>query len=230
MRWEERRDEERWSSTRTVTARPPWTSTIRTSLRKPSSRMCKATATSNSPPPLPDFSTLLVQGPYHSSAPIHLAYSALCDEEPQPPRPVLFFTPSRRQFATDLKSFCDDWVLNEAGKSNVIQKLDKATIMYNSFVTFLFELTICASFSFARFPPTPAHFSIAVSTLHVCPEAAPDIDSQRAWLNAKTTLPAPPRLIILHEISSYFVRSERQRPEQSDAHRYLYAFPRLRRR
>ncbi|KDR83339.1 hypothetical protein GALMADRAFT_55637 [Galerina marginata CBS 339.88] len=63
-------------------------------------------------PPLPDFSTLLIAGPYHASAPIHLALSSNLNT---PRSRTILFAPSRSTLKQDLQRFNDSWLTARSG-------------------------------------------------------------------------------------------------------------------
>ncbi|KIJ19911.1 hypothetical protein PAXINDRAFT_47528, partial [Paxillus involutus ATCC 200175] len=53
---------------------------------------------------LPGFRSLLVYGPYHPSAPIHLCLSLA------PADKAILFTPSRRLLLDSLRNYNDEWI------------------------------------------------------------------------------------------------------------------------
>ena len=63
-------------------------------------------------PRLPNFKTLLIYGPYHPSAPLHLclSHNALA-----PTNNVLLIAPSRVQLQAALKEFNDEWIDERGG-------------------------------------------------------------------------------------------------------------------
>ncbi|KAJ7780936.1 hypothetical protein B0H16DRAFT_1682533 [Mycena metata] len=92
-------------------------------------------------PPLPAFQSLLVKGPHHPSAPIHLALShaAQC-----PGTRILMITPSRETMAAALREHNDDWIATRSGTGDVLGLAGCSTVFY---------------------PPSPAHFSFLVEML-----------------------------------------------------------------
>ncbi|KAH9843882.1 uncharacterized protein C8Q71DRAFT_730404 [Rhodofomes roseus] len=98
------------------------------------------------PPPspeLPQFHTLLVRGPYHPSAPIHLVLSHNWRD---PKGKAIFISPSRAAFLASLAKFDDEWLKVHGGDG----------------------LTCSASARIENlYPPTPAHLVMILSMLHV---------------------------------------------------------------
>ncbi|KAI0068900.1 hypothetical protein BV25DRAFT_1910635 [Artomyces pyxidatus] len=126
-------------------------------------------------PALPEFKSLLVKGPYHASAPLHLCLTHVAN---RPGTKAVFLSPLRDQFLAALRGFNDDW-LSECGGfgavSDILSKVD------------------------AFYPPTPLHLSLILSMLRVPnPEDDPSV-------NVKAVLDRPPSLIVLHEMSLYFL-------------------------
>ena len=68
---------------------------------------------------LPDFSTLLLTGSYHASAPIHLCLSHLVN---RPEANAIFLSPSRSAFLEAVVKFNDDW-LNECGGYGAVSEI-----------------------------------------------------------------------------------------------------------
>ncbi|KAH9954366.1 hypothetical protein BGW80DRAFT_1190497 [Lactifluus volemus] len=101
-------------------------------------------------PALPEFTTLLLKGPYHASAPIHLCLTHLANH---PGTRAILLSPSRDNFIAALRDLNDDW-LNECGGYGVVsQVLSRVDVFY---------------------PSTPHHASLALSMLRVSqPEKAP---------------------------------------------------------
>ncbi|KZT20755.1 hypothetical protein NEOLEDRAFT_1074943 [Neolentinus lepideus HHB14362 ss-1] len=128
---------------------------------------------------LPDFSTLLIKGSYHSSAAIHLCLSRLKNA---PDAKALLLTPSRHAFVHALQELDDDWLTLFAGYGRVAALSSRIEVHY---------------------PPTPIHLAFFLSTLRKssCPEEGNLPGLQNVYLNL-------PRLIVLHELSSYFSESE----------------------
>ncbi|KAH9981872.1 hypothetical protein BJV74DRAFT_778320 [Russula compacta] len=75
-------------------------------------------------PTLPEFTTLLLKGQYHASAPIHLCLTHLAN---RPGSRAVLLTPSRNNFVAALQDLNDDW-LNECGGygavSEVLSRVD----------------------------------------------------------------------------------------------------------
>ncbi|TFK43142.1 hypothetical protein BDQ12DRAFT_718385 [Crucibulum laeve] len=98
-------------------------------------------------PVLPRFKTLLVKGPYHASAPIHLSVSHLSEAENNS---VLFITPSRKSLKSALISFNDNWVTKNATTGHVASLLSRVSMFY---------------------PPSPAHLCMLLSLFQL-PDAS----------------------------------------------------------
>ena len=76
------------------------------------------------PPPgpqLPSFNTLLITGPYHPSAPIHLALSL--DQR------AILLSPSRDAFLEDLQQFNDSWLNSHSGKGRFTSLTSNISIL-----------------------------------------------------------------------------------------------------
>ncbi|KZV63847.1 hypothetical protein PENSPDRAFT_757664 [Peniophora sp. CONT] len=126
-------------------------------------------------PTLPDFTTLLVAGPLHASAPIHLCLSHLAN---RPGTTALLISPSRQTFLNSLIELSDDWINECGGFGAVSSLLAKVTSLY---------------------PPTPLHLAVALSMLKVAGH------TDEPAFTAKVPLAAPPALIVLNEPSTFFV-------------------------
>ncbi len=59
-----------------------------------------------------------------------------------------------------------------------------------------------------RYPPSAAHLCYALSMFQVCPPVVPETDAGKAWLKPKTTFVEVPSLIIMLELSKYFLKEE----------------------
>lgn len=70
-------------------------------------------------PILPEFTTLLVAGPLHASAPIHLCLSHLAN---RPDTTAVLISPSRQSFLNSLLDLNDDWI-NECGGFGAVSSL-----------------------------------------------------------------------------------------------------------
>lgn len=142
-------------------------------------------------PTLPDFTTLLLKGPYHASAPIHLCLTHLAN---RPESRAVLLTPSRENFVAALRDFNDDWLNECGGYGAVSQILSRVDIL---FVSFHGSHPLITDFQ-PSYPPTALQASIVLSMLRDArPETAP---SQMEI--------ASPCLILLHEFSSYFLEGE----------------------
>ncbi|KAJ7167498.1 hypothetical protein C8R46DRAFT_1093202 [Mycena filopes] len=150
-------------------------------------------------PPLPPFHTLLIKGPHHPSAPIHLALSKFQSQSVFPtvpststtasnnvnatgdePRVVMIAAPGRESLAGALRAHNDDWVGTHAGRGDVFALAGCTTVFY---------------------PPSPAHFAFLIEMLTTSPSTAALNDSK----NANAILDQPPSLIILIGLSAYFL-------------------------
>ncbi|KAF9481965.1 hypothetical protein BDN70DRAFT_991458 [Pholiota conissans] len=125
-------------------------------------------------PSLPPFSSLLIAGPYHPSAPVHLAFTSA-----GPKSPVLLLCPDRAKFNEEMVQFNDHWLNSQSGTG----KNSKLT----SYVSILY-------------PPTPVHLSLLLSMFHV-----PGSENVQPESTPKTALAIPPNLVILADLSRYFL-------------------------
>ena len=78
-------------------------------------------------PTLPDFTTLLLKGPYHASAPIHPCLSHLAN---RPESRAVLLTPSRENFVAALRDFNDDWLNECGGYGAVSQVLSRVDVLF----------------------------------------------------------------------------------------------------
>jgi hypothetical protein len=78
-------------------------------------------------PTLPDFTTLLLKGPYHASAPIHLCLTHLAN---RPGSRAVLLTPSRENFVAALRDFNDDWLNECGGYGAVSQVLSRVDVLF----------------------------------------------------------------------------------------------------
>ncbi|EPQ59368.1 hypothetical protein GLOTRDRAFT_34556 [Gloeophyllum trabeum ATCC 11539] len=65
---------------------------------------------------LPDFSTLLVKGLYHASAPIHLCLTHVAQYSTAK---AILIAPSREAFVRDLQDLDDEWLSSFAGHGRI---------------------------------------------------------------------------------------------------------------
>ena len=72
-------------------------------------------------PQLPSFKSFLITGPYHPSAPIHLALSL--DQK------AILLLPSRDAFLEDLQQFNDSWLNSHSGKGRLTNLTSKVSIL-----------------------------------------------------------------------------------------------------
>ena len=78
-------------------------------------------------PTLPEFTTLLLKGPYHASAPIHLCLTHLAN---RPGSRAVLLTPSRENFVAALRDFDDDWLNECGGYGAVTQVLSRVDVLF----------------------------------------------------------------------------------------------------
>ncbi|KAJ6538517.1 hypothetical protein DFH09DRAFT_1177107 [Mycena vulgaris] len=103
-------------------------------------------------------------------------YLALSHAAKFPATRTLLITPSREAIAIALRNYNDDWITMHSGQGKILELSSCITVFY---------------------PPSPAHFSFLMSMLST--------DEQSPSLHPTTTLDRPPSLIILHELSAYFL-------------------------
>ncbi|KJA24676.1 hypothetical protein HYPSUDRAFT_65554 [Hypholoma sublateritium FD-334 SS-4] len=130
-------------------------------------------------PLLPGFPTLLITGPYHSSAPIHLALTLNSELGPQ--AHALILAPSRTLFKDAILRLNDHWLYANSGTGRNAALATSVTLLY---------------------PPTPVHLSLVLSMLCV-----PGTENQSAGLHPKTAQAVAPSLVVLAEPSRYFLPS-----------------------
>jgi hypothetical protein len=82
-------------------------------------------------PTLPEFTTLLLKGPYHASAPIHLCLTHLAS---RPGSRAVLLTPSRDNFVAALRDLNDDWLNECGGYGAVSEVLSRVDVLSVSFV------------------------------------------------------------------------------------------------
>ncbi|KAK0191340.1 hypothetical protein F5146DRAFT_596808 [Armillaria mellea] len=126
-------------------------------------------------PQLPSFTSLMIQGPYHASAPIHLALSHTSQANSSS---AVFLSPSRQLVTVALREYNDSWLATHSGQGRVSEMSSRVNMLY---------------------PPTPTHLAFLLASFEV-----PQHGSTHT-LHPKTTLDASPGLIILHELSAYFL-------------------------
>ncbi|KAK7695466.1 hypothetical protein QCA50_000102 [Cerrena zonata] len=126
-----------------------------------------------SSPTLPEFRTLLVDGNYHPSAPIHLCVSHLAQSDG---KQAILLYPSRAKFTSALKESNDGWLNQHGGEGAFSQHTRNVQVLY---------------------PPTTVHLTFLLSMLHKAQKSDKD-DFIR-----KTTFAATPSLIMLCEPSAY---------------------------
>jgi len=132
------------------------------------------------PPPgpnLPSFCTLLIQGPYHPTAPLHLALSHVAAN---PTAKAVVLSPLRHKVLESLNLALDEWLTTHGGEGRVCNAASRVDILY---------------------PSTPVHLSLLLSMFH---------KYTGAFYHPKTTLDKGTSLIVLHELSSYFLGENSQ--------------------
>jgi hypothetical protein len=77
-------------------------------------------------PSLPPFQTLLINGSYHPSAPIHLCLSYVACN---PSSRVIFITPSRQSFEVALRDYDDAWLGQNSGSGKIHALSSRTTIL-----------------------------------------------------------------------------------------------------
>ncbi|KAJ7129368.1 hypothetical protein C8R44DRAFT_776629 [Mycena epipterygia] len=101
---------------------------------------------------------------------------ALSNAAKCPETRTLLITPSRQAMADALRDYNDEWISVHSGRGNVLELSSCITVFY---------------------PPSPAHFAYLMTMLST--------DDQSPSLHPTTTLDRPPSLVILHELSAYFL-------------------------
>jgi len=124
---------------------------------------------------LPPFRTLLIKGSYHPSAPIHLCLS---HSRSQTRSKIILLTPSRSSFKRSLEEFNDDWLSVYSGHGKITELSSRIEVFYS---------------------PSPAHLELFLSMIRTYEL------SDGAQFEANTTLDTMPTLIVLHELSAYFL-------------------------
>ncbi|EMD40662.1 hypothetical protein CERSUDRAFT_111242 [Gelatoporia subvermispora B] len=125
-------------------------------------------------PSLPPFRSLLISGPYHPSAPVHLLLSFIRREATT--RAILL-SPSRSSLRAALVDQNEDWLNTQGSHGSVFSCASRCEILY---------------------PPSPAHLVALLSMLH---------EYNGTYHHPKTTLPAAPSLLVLHEVSALLTES-----------------------
>jgi hypothetical protein len=78
-------------------------------------------------PTLPEFTTLLLKGPYHASAPVHLCLTHLAN---RPGTRAILLSPSRDNFIAALRDLNDDWLNECGGFGAVSQVLSRVDVLF----------------------------------------------------------------------------------------------------
>lgn len=143
---------------------------------------------------LPPFKTLLIKGPYHPSAPIHLCLS---HTSTHPQSRSLFLTPSRTGLKDALAIFNDDWLTEKSGHGTVSEISSRIKILLVIIVVPCDDDS--STVHNPSYPPSPVHLALLLSTLRIYEH------SENVNIDAKTTLEVAPVLVVLHELSAYFL-------------------------
>ncbi|KAK7470850.1 hypothetical protein VKT23_002266 [Stygiomarasmius scandens] len=122
---------------------------------------------------LPELKSLLVQGPFHPTAPIHLALTHTAQNEHYT---TLFL--SAAKIENLLKDYNDLQLNSQSGHGITSEVSSRIKMVY---------------------PPTPAHLSVLLSLFYI-----PSL-SDAGSCHPQVTLNAIPSLIILHELSAFFL-------------------------
>ncbi|KAI0796587.1 hypothetical protein C8Q75DRAFT_741606 [Abortiporus biennis] len=129
-------------------------------------------------PVLPGFNTLLIHGPYHWSAPIHLCLSHIAQH---PESQAVILAPSRHRFRGGLLNCRDDWLNVHGGEGLITHFASKVQILY---------------------PPKLPHLNFTLSLLH---ETQP---SFKNFYNSKVSFSVSPSFLVLCEISAYVEKAK----------------------
>ncbi|KAF9550323.1 hypothetical protein CPC08DRAFT_647938 [Agrocybe pediades] len=71
---------------------------------------------------LPEFSSLLITGSYHSSAPVHLSLSSAQHQS-------IIISPSKSAFSQDLQQFKDAWLTANSGHGSITALSSKISVL-----------------------------------------------------------------------------------------------------
>ncbi|EIW61286.1 uncharacterized protein TRAVEDRAFT_118064 [Trametes versicolor FP-101664 SS1] len=93
-------------------------------------------------PELPEYQNLLLKGPYHASAPVHLLLSHALTN---PDAKAILLSPNRASFKDALVDLDDEWLDRNSGHGRVAYASRRTEIYY---------------------PPTLAHLRLLLSMLH----------------------------------------------------------------
>lgn len=78
-------------------------------------------------PQLPSFTSLMIQGPYHASAPIHLALSHTSQVNSSS---VVFLSPSRQLVTVALQEYNDSWLATHSGQGRVSEMSSRVNMLF----------------------------------------------------------------------------------------------------
>lgn len=125
-----------------------------------------------SDPSLPPYKSLIIQGDYHPSAPIHMCLSVPTGAK------TLLLSSARQALIRSLQEYNDEWLLSDSGTGNTCRSSSEVDIFY---------------------PPTPNHLVVLLSAFRTHEASNP------VPLDSKATLDSVPSLLVLHELSAYFL-------------------------
>lgn len=156
----------------------------------------------NHGPLLPNFSSLLVKGPYPSACPLNLALSF-----PNPDRSIIILACSGRENSgNSLRASLQG--LKLTGK--ISAQTERMQILYVSLGTSRQKI----GQSSISYPPTAAHMALLLSSLQVIdtdkpfPSAVHDTPTiTNSAYSPHLLTPPGPLLVIIHELSAYFTNT-----------------------
>ncbi|KAG2058878.1 hypothetical protein BDR06DRAFT_875496 [Suillus hirtellus] len=132
-----------------------------------------------SDPSLPPYKSLIIQGDYHPSAPIHMCLSVTTGAK------ALLLSSARQALIRSLQEYNDEWLLSNSGTGNTCRSSSEVDIFY---------------------PPTPNHLVVLLSAFRTHEASNP------VPLDSKATLDSVPSLLVLHELSAYFLPMNENKP------------------
>lgn len=144
-----------------------------------------------SDPSLPPYKSLIIQGDYHPSAPIHMCLSVPTGAK------ALLLSSARQALIRSLQEYNDEWLLSNSGTGNTCRSSSEVDIFY---------------------PPTPNHLVVLLSAFrtHEASDPVP--------LDSKATLDSVPSLLVLHELSAYFLPMNENKPHTIASYLQLVSY------
>ncbi|QRV73079.1 hypothetical protein RhiJN_01093 [Ceratobasidium sp. AG-Ba] len=139
---------------------------------------------------LPDFKSLIIQGEYPPSAPIHLCLSHISSGSPS--HKPLLVSSSQMYLQSQLEEFNDAWLDEHACLGSTAENLHQIDIFY---------------------PPTHRHLRLLLGKLSTYSIPSVDADPET---DHNTRLARAPTLLVLHELSRYFLSP--QLSDDADVH------------